>query len=1521
MSALNMQGKQQMKEIDKVLEYWGLLEFLQQDDFPEKKRADSGPTWFSDAQSVDLSSDDSSLELACRAKQQMEEHKKNWNAAISLHIFSISRDALLECLAEHLGSRSGMSDKSKIIDKTPSRISAAAVAMDGKGTFAGFWISPILWGVWYSCSKKSIDDIVLEYNKAVERETKKIEERVSNRPLKVKDASWIAEEVVSKLECYKFVKPIVRLWQNDAGLRADSASSCILTIDASDGTPDEGNGASSPYSGSSYYSQDLESVRKAIHVGFAFSGRRKREDDAHHAVVGYLLGGFGGVSDSRLDVLGAEQGKRNERLDFFSNSLSYYNMPLGRWPSKYPLALMQQVAVNMVAGGRWKTSPQGQEVRDAFPANDIMSVNGPPGTGKTTLLKDIIASNIVDKAHILMQLNSPDDAFEEIELSDEHSEGYLEYARKMYRIKSEYDAINDLSIIVCSTNNAAVENISKELPNGKKFFDGLPEGEKDVFIGADAGDSDRCFYKLARSSKKVECDADLYFSHAAKCQFDEEGLKKAVDAENPDLLISARLGKRANVAQFKKSLGKIIQASDTRGSKEHREAFDAAKKRFGDQYEKVQAMMEHRARMVAQTNGLEAGEGSFCEDRDVSRKMSLLDICGKHNARFKSMAKRKREERNYSREVRREPDRMAFASRGGAAAWGVPRDLVDGIDSAKVADRRKAQLFNPAPDPSCCGSFEDANLSKERDILFLYALQLTREFVLASRCVKSNMTNLKAIWGDRDVPIGDRKERRRITYDSADRDRVMPALFQTLSIVTPVISTTFASVQSMFANVKIQRKGKAPFGLLIVDEAGQATPQAAVGALARCRRALVVGDPCQIPPVVTQELDGVRKQMQANLSQGHFLSEDASVQSFADARNPIGTWKNVADGEGRLWVGCPLVVHRRCVSPMFDISNEISYDGAMINETSELSEDDPKQKRFYWQSSQWINVRGKEEGGRNHFVKVQGRRAAEIVLSAFEKQGLSKDVEGTIPSLFVITPFKSVETSFSSYLEAKLKEKFTNLKDRPLLSKALNEFIKENIGTVHKFQGKEADEVVFLLGCDASSSCSGAVKWVSANIVNVAASRAKYRLYVIGDEEAWRENEFVSEMREKIITAWVSHYKKWRQDRKSKDAARELRLARRMLPVGESLPDFSEGDDAERPNAEAKVDYLEPIKKTLGESLDAELTDEVYRRFGFDGKEGFDARFGRHGKCKDSRVSDFLRMGMFLYTVFSLGDEQQGDIDQSFCAINFCSAFELYLKSTCLSVLQEIRPDDKDINKPNPSIGNYKGPIQKASGILASCCKRNEKKLGETAYSNEDWWKGLGTGIGRVGKYRNKVAHAGKSSSPKSSEATKDLIAWLLNPKWICGGSEEVLRLGEKPLMDIDDAFATVRLEIDKGLTEFEGKGEPTNCCDEKEGLPSKGLRISADGAEEKATGCLSITQWLKKWRGEGKLDDRTIKAEDVNRLLRKDGFLEGEPRNYRPGKKAEGYQVEPHHDPRYNTLVYGADAAGYILNVIKRHP
>ena len=131
-----------------------------------------------------------------------------------------------------------------------------------------------------------------------------------------------------------------------------------------------------------------------------------------------------------------------------------------------------------------------------------------------------------------------------------------------------------------------------------------------------------------------------------------------------------------------------------------------------------------------------------------------------------------------------------------------------------------------------------------------------------------------------------------------------------------------------------------------------------------------------------------------------------SVQRFADIVNPFGTY--LKNGQGiEEWVGCPLLVHRRCISPMYEISNDISYNNIMKQQTAQP--DTEKQKTFIAEKSQWFNVSGKEEGVKRHFVKEQGEKVIKMLEVAFSRN--------PDPDIFIISPFKTVKSGITDYVK------------------------------------------------------------------------------------------------------------------------------------------------------------------------------------------------------------------------------------------------------------------------------------------------------------------------------------------------------------------------------------------------------------------------------------------------------------------------------------------------------------------------
>ncbi len=192
------------------------------------------------------------------------------------------------------------------------------------------------------------------------------------------------------------------------------------------------------------------------------------------------------------------------------------------------------------------------------------------------------------------------------------------------------------------------------------------------------------------------------------------------------------------------------------------------------------------------------------------------------------------------------------------------------------------------------------------------------------------------------------------------------------------------------------------------------------------------------------------------------------MQQLADRVSHSGTYMQVGESEEKIWTGFPLRTHRRCDDPMFTIANLIAYSNQMVKAVNKNS------KEEFIGASGWLHVECASTPYNKHviieeidFLKSKIRELQQINFS---------------DEIYIISPFKSVADFCTN--------EFKTLKNI-------------SCGTIHKFQGKEADIVFLVLGSNPASS--GARNWASEkpNMLNVALTRAKKRFYVIGNKKLW----------------------------------------------------------------------------------------------------------------------------------------------------------------------------------------------------------------------------------------------------------------------------------------------------------------------------------------------------------------------------------------------------------------------------------
>lgn len=779
----------------------------------------------------------------------------------------------------------------------------------------------------------------------------------------------------------------------------------------------------------------------------------------------------------------------------FLEILQPQNYPIARFPSntEFSLSLMQQVAVNLSIG---------------YDNKQIRSVNGPPGTGKTTLLKDIFAELVVEQAFDIANLSQKT-------IRGNADTAYYENAS----IGEIPTLIAEKGIIVASSNNSAVQNIVNELPLIKDIDNDLLEELKEANYFTQISNS-----KV--STKWVE----------------EEGGKKKEQLVRKDIpggakfwgLFSLEGGKADNMTNIITNLKHIVEYLDTEYISD-----DGIYEEFIKQYRLVDSIKNQLQSYVDKSekykmccNRLEQLKASYLSERKSkgSSLCRLMEECKEHGDRICVEIKKIEEwlreirerkatnERNrnslevYIQSLREQKPRF-FAPRKLKLEYKTrleefSQQLLECVNESKMISEEEEQyekrlrklreeqnelinkqqkeqlLFNKwiekqeaeiANVETQCDEYKKELSGKRVKILDMsleyekvqesnpwfeeeYRIAQSKLFILALRVRKQflyeNRKNIKAaiiIWNKQN--------------DYLNKKHIIVVAWNWINMAIPVISSTFASFSRMCKNM-----GAETLGHLFIDEAGQALPQASVGAIYRSKHVLVVGDPSQIKPVLTLDSNVLNMLGEHFEVSKKYLSNTASTQTLVDEISQYGFYKEQDE-----WIGIPLWVHRRCRYPMFTISNKISYKELMVQGKPEDG------------NAEWYDIGGKAN---DKYVKEQGEFLVKKIKEMIQDNPkiIDKKEKDTI---YVITPFSNVAYHLAQELR---KIHFTRYDEHGKPT---------NVGTIHTFQGKEAPIVFLVLGADKSSS--GAARWAvdEPNMMNVAVTRAKEEFYIIGDKSLY----------------------------------------------------------------------------------------------------------------------------------------------------------------------------------------------------------------------------------------------------------------------------------------------------------------------------------------------------------------------------------------------------------------------------------
>lgn len=696
---------------------------------------------------------------------------------------------------------------------------------------------------------------------------------------------------------------------------------------------------------------------------------------------------------------------------------------------------------------------------NSLPIGNILAVNGPPGTGKTTLLQSIVANEVV---------------------------------------KSALHGKEPAVILACSTNNQAVTNIIESFSNVKQKQGILYERWLPRLSGFGL--------YLPSESKQVNNDV-LHFKRK------KGGFHK--DIENREYLDEAE---KLFISRFEKYSGKhglsLKEITDylQLNLKENKKKLEDGL-RIWQEYKTIRTIIENLKpeepiQLFNKKRDIDEELLFFVEANIKEIETKVSDYLDKESVWMKVFSFLK-----FVKEKRAIRLKQIF------------RDCLlkyENIDFYKIETfhhffderllliKQIRQLSNAwhiwkssnhikGNPPLSDEEFKMAE--KERQPFFYDELEIGLKYDQFYKAIH--------YWEGRWLmAVSQALENDRINKNGQDHSKER---WRRFAMLTPCFVSTFYMAPKFFTYSKFIKKvaTKSVFenpplldfiDLLIVDEAGQVSPEIGAASFALAKQSVVVGDTLQIEPVwnVPEKVDFanlLRYKVAASLNhqteigdllQRGFLSSSGSIMKLAQKASVYHLFPQAERG-------MLLTEHRRCFNEIIGYCNNLAYNG-LLEPLKGFAKNIPLRPMHFVNSSGVSKTIGSSRGNSEEAREIARWIAinSDLLLKHYQHiENVSSKKESRPARVLRLADIIGIITPFTG--------------QKSELKNALNQVDIDidgiTIGTVHALQGAERTVILFSSTYGTNDLGKGFFFDAGVNMLNVAVSRAKEVFVFFGSKE------------------------------------------------------------------------------------------------------------------------------------------------------------------------------------------------------------------------------------------------------------------------------------------------------------------------------------------------------------------------------------------------------------------------------------